>query len=340
MSRTSIAGPSADLSVSSISVRETVVVTPRSANADAPASTSFALCCASISTPSVVRWTQPLDEPPADDLPTGSAYEQTWRKRLPPRRALLNEPAAGFLHDLAVELEAAAAAQVLDDVPVHLADVLAADFRQAVSQRKMDRPVDLLVEERVLHVLRDARVAADAELAERARAVVAVEGLDQELLVVIGRGVDDAPFLEAEPDSGHLAAGVDGRKLREGDRSGGRVLEGRVEELPARHVGATGVHLALASFEAEREVRPLGDDLHLARVVEVLGVVAHPLALGVPVEQAGTVEEVLEAAQRHPRFLRKRRRRVLAADPLQLEGEDALDVRPDAGLEAAQTLLV
>ena len=59
----------------------------------------------------------------------------------------------------------------------------------------------------------------------------------------------------------------------------------------------------------------------------MLGVVAHPLALGVPVEQAGTVEEVLEAAQRHPRFLRERRCRVLAADPLQLEGEDALDAK-------------
>src|SRR5215218_6204081 len=96
-------------------------------------------------------------------------------------------PGAAFLHDFAVQLDAAAvAAHVLHDVPVDLTLVRAADLREAVAEREMDRAVDLLVEEGVLHVPRDAGVAADSELSEPARALVAVEQLVQELLVQLG----------------------------------------------------------------------------------------------------------------------------------------------------------
>src|SRR2546430_16292215 len=92
----------------------------------------------------------------------------------------LDQPFSALLHDLSIQFEPPALAQVLDDVPVHLADVLAADLGEAVAQRQVDGAVDLLVEERVLHVPRDARVAADSELAEPPGALVAVADLAQE----------------------------------------------------------------------------------------------------------------------------------------------------------------
>src|SRR5207237_6495565 len=101
-----------------------------------------------------------------------------------------DQPLSGFLNDLAVQLEPAAAAEVLDDVPVELADVLAAHLRQAVPEREMDGAVDLLVEERVPHVAGDPRVAADSQLAEEPGALVPVDRLEEEVLVVLGGGLD------------------------------------------------------------------------------------------------------------------------------------------------------
>ena len=66
-----------------------------------------------------------------------------------------------------------------------------AEIGVAVPEREVDRAVHLLVEERVLHVARDAGVAADPELAEPARARVGVERLYQGILVRLGRRVDD-----------------------------------------------------------------------------------------------------------------------------------------------------
>src|SRR5437899_381590 len=117
---------------------------------------------------------------------------------------LLDEPAAALLDELAVELQLSALAQVLDDVPVELADVLAAYLRQAVPEREVDGAVDLLVEERVLHVLGDPRIAADPELAEPPGSLVEVEHLEQERLVRIGRGVHDLALPASQPAAWHL----------------------------------------------------------------------------------------------------------------------------------------
>src|ERR687887_650545 len=253
---------------------------------------------------------------------------------------VLDKPLSALLDDFTVELDLSALPEVLDDVPVELADVLPADLGETVSEREMDRAVDLLVEERVLHVLRDSRVAADPELAEAPRAVVEVEHLDQEVLVRLRRGVHDLAVLEAEPDALDLASAVDRWELGKRDRAGRRVLERRVEELPARDVGAACVDEPRAAGEAQRQIRAVGGDPDLVRGVEALRVAAHALSLGVPVEQARAVEEVLELGERHPRVLRERRRGELTADPLQLVGEHALDVRPQAGLDAAEDLRV
>src|SRR3954451_11594460 len=81
------------------------------------------------------------------------------------QRAALELPDAVLLHELALDVELAAAAQILDHVPMHGALVLPADHREAVAHRKVDRSLDLLVEQRVSHVVLDAGVAADPEFA-------------------------------------------------------------------------------------------------------------------------------------------------------------------------------
>src|SRR5262245_9819543 len=92
-------------------------------------------------------------------------------------------PFTVFLHHFAVALDPAALPQVLDHVPVNRAHVLAADRRQPGADRQMNRPVHLLVEQRVLHVPLDSGVAADPVFAQDPRALVPVELGEQGLLV-------------------------------------------------------------------------------------------------------------------------------------------------------------
>src|ERR1051325_408391 len=108
----------------------------------------------------------------------------------------------------------------------------------------------------------------------------------------------------------------------------------------ARHARPARVDLPLPAVEPEDQVGSVGDDAHFLRLVESLRVAAHAVFFGLPVEEARAVEEVLELGQRHPGLLRERGSRVLAADPLELEGEDPLDVWADAGLEPPEPLLV
>ncbi len=133
--------------------------------------------------------------------------------RLGLAEAGLDQPAAVFLHELAVQLDPAAFPQVLDDVSVNRRLVRPAQVGEPVSDRDVHRAVDLLVEERVFHVARDAGVATDAELADPPRAVVAVQHLVQERLVRLGRR-DDAAALEAQPDAVQLAPAENGRAFQ------------------------------------------------------------------------------------------------------------------------------
>ncbi len=211
-------------------------------------------------------------------------------------------------------------AEVLHDVPVDRALVEAADRRVALAEREVDRAVDLLVEEDVLHEPRDAGVAADAELADATSALVAVEDRVEQLLALRGCGVDDAALLELEPDSLELVTLVDSGVLGERDHAFGRVLDGREEELAPRHVLAPVVHLAVPVCEADREVGTPADDADLGSSVEPIGIAAHAFALGIPVEQARVEQRVRQLCQREAGLLGKRVRRVLAADPRDLGG--------------------
>ena len=113
-------------------------------------------------------------------------------------------------------------------------------------------------------------------------------------------------------------AEVQRRELAEGDLSLGRVLDRRVEDLPARHVDVPVVDGAAAARQRKRQVGALADDADLARGVEPSGDRAHPPRLGIPVEQHGAEDEVLVLGERHPRLLRRGVRRVLADHPRHL----------------------
>src|SRR5579871_6342130 len=152
------------------------------------------------------------------------------------RPHVLRAPDAVLLHDAAVELDPAALPQVLHDVPVDVRLVAAAEVGEARSEGDVDGAVDLLVEVDVADVAVDAGVAADAELADAARAGVGVERVQQVRLLGLGRRVDDDAALEAEPHPAQPAAAAHRLELREGDRALGGVLDGAQEELAAGHV--------------------------------------------------------------------------------------------------------
>src|SRR5579884_1268806 len=111
-------------------------------------------------------------------------------------RALSDRPGAVRLHHLPVDVQLAACTQVLDDVPVNRARVLAPGECVRAAEREVDRPVDLLVEGDVLHEAADAGVAADPELADPPRSGVGLERTQQELLAGARRRVDDPAALE------------------------------------------------------------------------------------------------------------------------------------------------
>src|SRR5215207_1064317 len=237
-------------------------------------------------------------------------------------RTRLKLPGAVLLNELAVEPDLAAVPQLLDDVPADGALIRAAEEREAGPDREVDGAVDLLVEQGVPEGTVDALVAADPELAEAACALVGVERREQEVLVALRRRLDDRAALEAEADSLHLVAAVPARVLAEGHDPVRRVFDRAVEDLAGRHVRVAGVHLAVPAREREGEVGVDTDDPHVFGGVEAVGDPPHPLALRVPVPQAGAVEEVGEGGRRHAGLLGEGGRRVHARHPPDLVVDD------------------
>ena len=120
--------------------------------------------------------------------------------------------------------------------------------------RGVDRAVNLLVEERVPVRAVDPLVAADPELAQAARTLVAVERREQEVLVGLGRRLEDQAVLEAKADSLHLVTAVPAGVLAESDDAVRRVLDWAVEDLARRHVRGAGVDVAVPTGDRERQV--------------------------------------------------------------------------------------
>src|SRR4029453_10221071 len=239
----------------------------------------------------------------ADSLPFSSSKDSAQLGSWSVSSTRSESPLTVFLHHLAVALNAAAVPQVLDHVPVDGADVLAADRLQPGADCEVDRPVHLLVEQRVLHVSLDSRIAADPVLPERPGAFVAVELREQRVLVGGCRSVHDLAALVAHPDALDEVGFLVGRVLEEADDPLGGLLDRAVEDLAAGHVRVAVVDLALAVLEAEAEIRLAAHDPYLFGSVEPVLDLLHLLALVIPVEQDGAVEEVLELLVCHPRLL-------------------------------------
>ena len=127
-------------------------------------------------------------------------------------------------------------------------------------------------------------------------AVVRVERGEQELLVRPSPTPRRPAALEAQADALADRALKDGGELGELDHPLGRVLERREEELAARHVVVRVVDETAPAGDRQRQVGPGADDANRLRGVEPLREPAHPLALGLPVAQAGAVDEVLVVA--------------------------------------------
>ena len=178
---------------------------------------------------------------------------------------------------------------------------------------------------RVARVPLDAGVAADAELADPARALVGVErrraGTPRSR---VAEASTTLPPSKREPDALADRALVDGRELGELDHAlapSPRAASRRTRR-PAccsgrrrRGPGAPG--------DRQRQVGAGADDAHRLRGVEPVGVAAHARALGVPVEEAGAEDEVRVVGERHPGVLGERLRRVEAADPAHLAAGEA-----------------
>jgi hypothetical protein len=77
---------------------------------------------------------------------------------------------AVFLEELAVHVERAVLAQVLDHVPVQGGFVDAAGFRVGLAEGEVDGAADLFVEQDVFDEALDVVVGADAEFAQPFRA--------------------------------------------------------------------------------------------------------------------------------------------------------------------------
>ena len=181
----------------------------------------------------------------------------------------------------------------------------------------------------VLHVARDAGVAADAELADAPCAFVPIERCAWRMSSPRVAVADDLARRRTRAGCPRApgpsyTAGYSENVITPRAES----LDRREEELAARHVLVPVVDLAVAAVERDREVGALADDADLGRGVEAVGVAAHPLALGVPVEQARAEDDLRELVERQAGLLGERVRRVLAADPRDLGRHRCAGRRP------------
>src|SRR3712207_3580731 len=108
--------------------------------------------------------------------------------------------------------------------------VRAAGLRVGAAEREVDGAADLLVEQDLADGAVDARVRADAELADAAGAVVGGERRLQDLVSALRARRDDGALPELEFDPGDLDA-ARARGDVEPDAALGRRLDGAGEYL-------------------------------------------------------------------------------------------------------------
>jgi len=100
----------------------------------------------------------------------------------------------------------------VDEVPVDLRAVAILGLLVALAGGEVEGAVDLFVEKDVAHRLEDVRIEGDGELADVARAGIAIED-GVELLGVVGGAVDDFAVFEFEPHVVEGDALIDGGRV-------------------------------------------------------------------------------------------------------------------------------
>ena len=144
--------------------------------------------------------------------------------------------------------------------------------------------------------------------AEAAGACIRVERLLEGLVASFGRRFDDLPAAQDEPGPLDRA-----RREVEHDLALDGVLDGAVVDLAAGDVHVAGVHRTAAAGEAQAQVGAVADDAHLLGAIEPLEHGAHALGLGIPVAEAGVVEDVLVLGEREAGLAGEPRRGEVAA---------------------------
>ena len=163
----------------------------------------------------------------------------------------------------------------------------------------MARAADLLVEERVLRVLRDPVVQTEGELADPAGAVVHRNHLLEEVLPARRGRLDDLTRFEAQPHIVHLATLEYGGE-READGALDAVLDWTRERFPVGEVLAAACRYPRTAGDTDTQVRVLCNDAQLGLRAEELRDridVLRELSpardrIGI-VEQAGAIDETL-----------------------------------------------
>src|SRR5438045_2671021 len=96
----------------------------------------------------------------------------------------------------AVYLPKPALPQIDNHVPVQAGFVFVSRLRVSRAKRKMHRPADLFIKQRVTRVARDAKVRADGAFTEKSAARVHVEHAEKKLLSLARTGIDHLAVLE------------------------------------------------------------------------------------------------------------------------------------------------
>src|SRR6266542_2854868 len=171
--------------------------------------------------------------------------------------------------ELAVCVDLAVPAQVADQVEMQGRPVLAAEVLESHSERQVQRPTDLLVEEDVAREAVDLVVESERDLADAACTFVEVEQRLQIVLAARSFGRDDPPVLEAKPRVVDLAAAEDGGKP-EPDRAVDATLDGTRVHLAVGKVLAAVGRAPGAGFDDDGQIRVLPDDAQLAHRAQLI----------------------------------------------------------------------
>src|SRR5262245_57141126 len=120
----------------------------------------------------------------------------------------------------------------------------------------MKRSADLLVEERVFHVSLNIVIRANADFAEHPGALVLIEHLDENRLVLGGRGIYYSTGLELQPDTLDFSSAMHCRKAVLHHALGG-IFEWTGEDLAVRKIRLAVAIDPFAALDDDFQIRAL-----------------------------------------------------------------------------------